>query len=140
MILITGDEASVHESLARGRELAEGFLVDELFLPGVHPSIIPAVSCLTEIDTMEALGVVETFSVATAIVSADISVKYAEVELIELRLARGLAGKSFYTLTGRYTDVEAAVKAGAGYAARQGLLVAQTVIPNPHREMSRIVL
>ena len=104
MVLFTGDEASVEESLKEGESVASEYQVDRLYLPNVHPQVIPAVSSLTEITALDALGIIETFSVASAIVAADVAVKAANISLIEIRLAKGLAGKSFVILTIGSTD------------------------------------
>jgi microcompartment protein CcmL/EutN len=87
------------------------------------------------------VGVVETFAVASAILAADAACKRAEVRLIELRLARGLGGKAFFTLTGELGDVEAAIAAAeAILGAESGLLLRTEVIPRPHPEMVRWLL
>ncbi len=140
MILFNGDEASVAESLEEGEYVASEFQVDRLYLPNVHPQVLPAVSSLTEVSTLDALGVIETFSVASSIVAADVAVKAAEIDLIEVRLARGLAGKSYVFLTGDVADVEAAMEAGCGNVAQEGLLVSQTIIRAPHKDLSQIIL
>jgi microcompartment protein CcmL/EutN len=86
-------------------------------------------------EQVEALGIIETISVATAIVAADAAVKAAEVTLTELRLANGLGGKSFVLLIGDVSNVEAAVEAGARLSRAEGLLVRAVVIPQLHPEM-----
>ena len=71
-------------------------------------------------ETLEALGIVESFSVASLIEGADAAVKTANVELIEIRLAMALGGKAFVTLTGDVAAVESAVDAGgAGGGAKR---------------------
>ncbi len=140
MILFTGDEASVTESLEEAEQVASEFQVDRLYLPNVHSQVLPAISSLTEVSDLSALGVIETFSVASSIVAADVAVKAAEIDLIEVRLARGLAGKSFVLLTGDVADVEVAMEAGCGSVAQEGLLVSQTIIRAPHKDLSQIIL
>lgn len=140
IVLFTGDEASVEESLVEGESVAAEYLVDRLYLPKVHSQVLPAVSSLSEVTTLGALGVIETFSVASAIVAADTAVKTAHIDLIEIRLAKGLAGKSFITLTGEIADVEAGMEAGCAKAVQEGLLVTQTIIPSPHEDLSQIIL
>lgn len=51
----------------------------------------------------------ETFSLASSISTADTAVKAANLELIEVRLGRGLGGKSFLMITGEVAAVEAAM-------------------------------
>ena len=140
MILFTGDEASVEESLEEGESVADEYQVDRLFLPYVNAQVLPAISALTEVADLNALGIIETFSVASAIVAGDTAVKAAQIDLIEIRLAKGLAGKSFVILTGTIADVEAAMEAGCAKTSQEGLLVTQTIIPAPHKDLSQIIL
>ena len=81
----------------------------------------------------EALGVVETSTVAAAIQAADAGVKGAEVGLWQLRLADGLGGKGLVLFTGLVADVEAAVEIGCGRVASQ--LIRSVIIPQLHEEM-----
>jgi microcompartment protein CcmL/EutN len=81
--------------------------------------------------------VIETFSVASAVVAGDGAAKAAKVDLIELRLAQGLAGKSFVTLTGDVSDVEAGVRAGVALIRDSGMLVRDVVIPRPHADLKQ---
>ncbi|MBU0753993.1 MAG: BMC domain-containing protein, partial [Planctomycetes bacterium] len=71
---------------------------------------------------------------------ADIAAKTAQVELIEIRLAMGIGGKSFVTFTGEVSDVHAAVTAGARDPEARGLLASKIVIPKPHPDMLSILL
>jgi microcompartment protein CcmL/EutN len=108
-------------------------VVDDFILPNVHPQVIPACSAGNAVSRIQALGIIETFSVAAMIVAADAAVKAGEVDLIEIRLGMGLGGKSFTTLTGDVAAVKSAVEAGSKTAADKGLLVQQVVIPSPHK-------
>ena len=83
---------------------------------------------------------VETFTAASAILAADAAVKAAMVSLIEVRLARGMGGKCFVTMTGEVADVQAAVDAGAKLAAETGVLINKEVIANPHPELWETIL
>jgi microcompartment protein CcmL/EutN len=87
------------------------------------------------VEALEALGILESFSVAALIEGADAAVKSASVELIEIRLAMALGGKAFVTMTGDVAAVEAAVDAGAAVIARKGMLVNKVVIPRPRPEL-----
>ncbi len=89
---------------------------------------------------LEALGIVESFSVASLIEASDAAVKAANVQLLEIRLAMALGGKAFMTITGDVAAVQAAVDAGAAVVSEKGLLVNKVVIPHPRKElMSEVV-
>jgi microcompartment protein CcmL/EutN len=49
-----------------------------------------------------------------------------------VRVARGLGGKAFVTLTGNVSAVTSAVEAGAALASREGILVGTAIIASPH--------
>ena len=113
-------------------------LVDQLFIPQVHEQVEQGLRRRGRIDgRIDALGIVETTTVASAILAADAALKTATVDLLELRIANGLGGKSFFTLTGEVSDVRSSVAAGAELAQERGLLAREVVIPRPHAELVR---
>lgn len=136
MILIAGETAPVEESYRIGVDTGGEMVVDELFLPYAHHQLIPAMQACAPVPKMEALGVVETFTVASVILSADSAAKAADVRLIEVRMANGLGGKSFYTMTGALNELEAAVEAGVEIIRPAGTLVCREIIPNPHEDIN----
>lgn len=135
IVLIGGMTDPVYEALRAGTEVGADAVVDTLFLPQVHPSIFPALMTATPPGKGEALGIIETVTVATCIVAADAAAKAADVSLLELRLANGLGGKSFVLIEGPVADVEAAVEAGMQFPKQEGLLVRQVIISQLHEEM-----
>ncbi len=135
MVLVGGDVAGVTSSVEAGQIIGEGSVIDTFVIPNVHPSIFPAISGTGKVDVLEAMGIIESFSVAAMIEAADAAAKAAKVQLIELRLAMALGGKAFVTLTGDVAAAQAAVDAGSAVVAAKGLLVNKVVIPNPRREL-----
>ena len=135
LVLIGGLTADVEESLAAGREIGSEAVLDFVYLPRVHPEVVEAIGGGRVPRPIDALGVVETTTVAAAIQAADFGVKGANVRLVEVRLADGLGGKGITLFSGLVEDVEAAVDIGVGALARPALLVRQVVIPQLHEEM-----
>jgi len=135
LVLIGGEVADVEESLAAGREVGGDAAVDFVYLPFIHPDVVEAVAGARAPDVTDALGIVETATVAAAIHAADAGVKGAEVRLVEVRLADGLGGKGIVLFAGLVADVQAAVEIGVGVLERPELLVRQVVIPQLHPEM-----
>lgn len=129
LVLVGGQVADVDESLAAGREVGGQAVVHEVFLPQVHSQVVSAIGGGRKPERMDALGIIETTTVAAAIRSADAGVKGAEVQLVEVRLADGLGGKGIVLFSGLVADVEAAVEIGVGALDREGLLLRQVVIP-----------
>ncbi len=97
--------------------------------------MFPAIGGTAKVEQLEALGILESFSVASLIEGADAAAKSANVRLIEIRLAMALGGKAFVTLTGSVSAVRSAIEAGARTIAAKGLLVNKVVIPNPRPEL-----
>ena len=133
LVLVAGDVASVEEAFAAGKEAGKSALRDTLFLPNVHPEVVAAVAGQRQSAREDALGVIETISVASAILAADAGMKGAEVSLLQLRLADGLGGKGLVYFHGLVADVETAVSLAATVGQNQ--LVRQMVIPQLHAEM-----
>jgi microcompartment protein CcmL/EutN len=135
--LVGGDVSSVASSVRRGVEIGAEFVVDSLFIPNVHEQVFPAIMGTGSPKTVRSLGVIETFSVASAIIAGDGAAKAAKIDLIELRLAQGLAGKAFVTITGDVSDVTAGVRAGVALIQASGMLVRDVIIPRPHADLAQ---
>ena len=133
LVLVAGDVASVEEAVAAGREVGQSALYDVVFLPDVHLDVVAALTMKPKVTLSDALGVVETQTVAAAIIAADAGVKGANVHLLPLRLADGLGGKGLVMFTGVVADVEAAVEIST--AVTQSHVVRQVVIAQLHHEM-----
>lgn len=135
LVLVGGDTASVEEAVTAAHAVGAGSLVDEVFLPDVHPAVLAAVAGRAEAGRGEALGIVETRTVAAVIEAADGGRKGALVAITQLRLADGLGGRGYVLFSGRVSEVEAAVDIGSGRVA-PAQLVARVVIPQLHAEMA----
>ena len=140
MILIAGDTARVEAAIATGSETAAGCLIDHIVIPNLHPDVLTAIGRTTPAEPTGALGIFESFNVATLIRAADAAAKSADVKLLEVRLAMALGGKAFCTLTGDIGSVQAAVAAGRAVIAEAGVLVNAVVIPRPHPDVYREVI
>lgn len=138
-IVVTGEVAAVRSSVEAGKETAGSSLVDSLVIPNVDEQVAPAISACTFPEEMKALGVMETFSLCAAVYAADAAAKAADIELLEVRLGRGLGGKSFITLTGEVAAVQAAVKAAEALEQTQGMMSQSVVIPAPHPDLLRTI-
>jgi microcompartment protein CcmL/EutN len=135
MVMVRGDVAAVEAAVAAGRSAGNFAVIDSFVIPNVHDAVFPAIAGNSKIEALSALGVIESFSVASLIEGADAAVKAANVELIEIRLAMALGGKAFVTMTGDVAAVQSAVEAGAQVVAEKGLLVNRVVIPHPRPEL-----
>lgn len=127
LVLVAGDTASVEVATMIVDDLTVT-LIDVVFLPDVHPTVVDAmVSSDTTAPThADAIGLIETTTIASGVDAADAAVKAADVALSSLRMADGIDGKAYFIVEGVIGDVEAAVEAGRTRAADH--LVASIVI------------
>ncbi len=140
MVLIGGETAAVEAAVQAGAEAANGCLIDSFTIANVHPDVFVALGRTQPVEPNGALGVLESFNVATLIQAADASAKAAAVQLLEVRLAMALGGKAFCTMTGDVGSVQAAVAAGRAVIAEAGVLVNAIVISRPHPDVYREVV
>jgi microcompartment protein CcmL/EutN len=142
MVLIGGETAAVQSAVAAGADEANGCLIDSFVIANVHPDVFVALGRTTPVDpdSSGALGILESFNVATLIEAADVAAKSASVQLLEIRLAMALGGKAFCTLTGDVAAVQSAVAAGKQIIADAGVLVNAVVISRPHPDVYREVI
>jgi len=132
IVLVSGNVAAVKSAVDSALEICEETLVDSLVIPSVHESVLKAIAASSDIENPKALGIMETFSLCAAVYAADAAVKAANIELIEVRLGRGLGGKSFVTLTGDVSACEAAVRAGESIEETKGMMGGSVIIASPH--------
>ena len=137
MVLIAGDASAVESAVAAGVEAANGCLIDSFVVASIHPDVLTALGRTQVTPPTGALGVIESFNVATLLQAADAAAKRAAVQLLEIRLAMALGGKAFVTMTGDVASVEAGVAAGRKVIADAGMLVNAVVIARPHPDVYR---
>lgn len=134
-ILFTGEVAAVRSSMQAGCDIAEDHVVDCCIIPNVHPQVIKAINMTSIPRDLQAIGVMEFFTVTASVYGADTAVKVADVDLVDVRLGTGIGGKSFVIVTGEVAAVREAVAAGMNTPNASGMLVSSVVIPNPHNEL-----
>lgn len=91
-----------------------------------------------KVPAIEAVGLIETKEVASAIYAGDAAVKAANVTLIEARNQPG--AKGLVVLTGEVGAVRAAVSAGVATIRKEGMLVAEVVIPYGHPDLLKTLV
>jgi microcompartment protein CcmL/EutN len=140
MVLIGGETAAVQSAVAAGADAANGCLIDQFVIANLHPDVFIALGRTSPVEPTGALGILESFNVATLIQGADAAAKAAPVTLLEIRLAMALGGKAFCTLTGDVSSVQAAVRAGSQLIGDAGVLVNAVVLSRPHPDVYREVV
>ena len=140
ILMVRGDVAAVKSSVETGEIAGGENLIDSLVIPNVHPQVFEAVTGATEVPESGSIGVFETFSLASCIYAADAMVKSADISLVEIRLGRGLGGKSYVTLTGDVSAVSEAIRVGKSAPQCQGMIARTAVIPAPHKSIWEALL
>ena len=71
------------------------------------------------------------------IIAADTMVDTAEVDIVQLRLGKGLAGKSYVIITGAMHDVESAMDTALSEVREEGVVISAVVIPSLNTDLVR---
>ena len=135
VILYSGEVAAVQSSLDAALKANGNCIIDHTVIPRVHEEVTRAIAQATQPDTLEAVGVMEFFSITAAVYGADAAAKASEVRLLDVRLGTGIGGKSYVVLTGEVAAVREAVRCGTRKAREEGLLIEEVVIPSPRPEV-----
>lgn len=134
-IILTGSISNVTAAIEHVKGKFDGYVIDSSVMGRIDEQVISALFSTNEGKREGSLGLIETYSAASAIKAADIAVKTARVEIYDLRVSRGMGGKGVVMLTGEVGDVSAATEAGAEYASALGMLSAISVIAAPHEDL-----
>ncbi len=133
VVLVCGEVAEVEEAMQAGLAKAAETLLDELFLPNPHASIVPALRGEALSPDPDAIGIFETSTIASTLLAVDAALKAAETSLLELRLATGIGGKAYFALTGELHELQAAFEAGCASIEPQRVLNTE-LVARPHED------
>ncbi len=133
--LISGELSAISAAIDAAKVQFGDKLTDSFVLGNPHEDIFPAIYGGANVENAKALGILETFSTPAIIVAADAAAKTSDVTLIELRIARGMGGKSYMLLTGDVAAVSAAIESARLKVGEDGLLLDSSVIPNPDKSL-----
>ena len=137
LVLIGGTVASVEESFKQGLNIGGEIVIDKVFLPGVHQQVMDAILGKKRKVQFEALGVIETASVAATIEVSDAAIKGTVINIVEMRLADSLGGKGFVLINGKVEDVETAVNIALNAISNKALWRNSIVITAIHFELAQ---
>ncbi|MCC6580958.1 MAG: BMC domain-containing protein [Phycisphaeraceae bacterium] len=136
--IVGGQVGAVKASVQAGLDAAPDGVIDHMLIPNVHAQVFAALGQMVQVTNMgtnPSLGVVETFSAASALEAADAAAKAANVTVFRLHVAMAMGGKGLVCMAGSVADCKAAVEAAAEVVKAKGLLVAKLVIPRPAPEL-----
>ena len=138
--LISEALSAVQAAVEAAKKVREEELIGSFVLGNPHESIFPAIYGATHIEKVDAFGILETYDAASIIVAADAAAKTAIVDLIELRVAKGMCGKSYVFLTGEVAAVDAAIKKAQAAVSESGMYLDSSVIPSPDPKLWETIL
>ena len=127
--IITGDLSAVKAAVDAAVTTYEDKCIDSFVLGNPHESLFPAMYGTTQV------GILETYDAASIIEAADQAAKTAIVDVIELRIAKGMCGKSYMLLTGEVSAVEASIEKAKQFVAEKGMYLDSSVIAHPDKRM-----
>ncbi|MFZ5967670.1 MAG: BMC domain-containing protein [Bacillota bacterium] len=131
IIIVSGDVGAIKNAVKEGEKTGGTFTIGSYVIPNAHKDIFPALTATTEYDKIGSLGIIETMSAIAAIEAGDVAAKAANVQLLEIRVARGLGGKGFVLLTGEVAAIKSAVKACENRLGESGDVISTVVISSP---------
>ncbi len=134
IVVVAGDAASVEAAMDLALALGEGEPISRGMLANVDERVLKVLQSPPGIQPGRALGIVETFGAAPAILAADGAVKAAPVELVELRIGGGMGGKALVGFAGAVDAVEAAA-AHVRQLVEPEQLAHAAVLAAPHPEI-----
>lgn len=138
--IIAGDLSAVRAAVDNAIATSGENLIDSFVLGNPHESIFPAIYGTTNLEKIRALGILETFDAAAIIEAADVAAKTAVVDLIELRIAKGMCGKSYMYLTGEVAAVQAAIDRAIAQIGPKGMYLDSSVIAQPDEQVCKSIL
>jgi microcompartment protein CcmL/EutN len=139
LIFLEGDLASVEEALGAGRRAASRCVAGDVLLTRCHSAVWAALDGALATPAIDALGVVESLSIADTILGADAAMKAAQVQLVALRMGQGIDGKGYFAVAGSLSEVEAAID-DATQRMRSQQIIELELLARPHEEMTRALL
>ncbi len=139
LIIITGDVASVESAMDAGTEAAGGTLIDHILLNNMDEQVIPSINnCHSPLE-WDAIGLLESYSIAAAVEAADRSVKEANIHIVEIVTGNESGGKAMLKISGTVGDVDAAMSSAVALVRNKGQLCSNVIIPRPHGDVKGFI-
>ena len=132
LVVFGGSTASTLESLNEAVAVTGSSILDQAFLPDIHPALFDAVFG-TRRRANGSLLILETETASAIVRAVEAAMKGTPVGLIEVRLSdTGLAGKGIALMAGTLQDIQSA----ADLASERARL-SYRLIPAPHDVLER---
>lgn len=139
LILISGDVASVEYAMDQGLKYGKRSLIDHLLLKNIDEQIIPALISNKKAADADAIGILETLSVAACLETADMAVKASGVKILEIQTGNELGGKAALKISGTVGEVEDAMRIIVPFVSEKNQLYRDVIITGPHSDIKGFV-
>ena len=141
LVVLKGTPAATKAAVEAAKLVAEkGLLWQSLYLARVHEGVVQALYGPSQIPQADTLGFFESYSALAALSFGDAVAKKCGVSLVEIRMGRGLGGKSVVTFVGEQANVEEACDYLRQEGEKSGHLSDVLLIPHPGPEAYRAAL
>lgn len=140
IIIVSGNVGAVKSSVKAGLIVADRFLIGHHIINNVHESLPAAIAGTTEVTKVSALGIIETISALSIVEAGDIAAKASNIQIIEIRIAKGLGGKGYMVITGEISSVKSAVNSCLNQLQDTGEITSYSVISSPHKDLIKNVM
>ena len=135
IIIIRGSISGVRSGLDRAEHFSADYVVDTFLLGNPDDQVFDALVNQYPYSAPDAMGVVETWTAASALVAADQGVKAAQANVIKIGLAHQIGGKGYVIFVGEVAAVQASIEAATRDPRVAAKLVDTSLIPSPDRKL-----
>lgn len=111
LITVSGEVADVQSAINRVKEEGGSALIAAEVIPSVMDGVIEKINARIDRNNILSLGIFETNTLSSGILSANKIKKTSQVELLKVSLTLGLGGKSLVIFTGDIASVNTALDA-----------------------------
>jgi microcompartment protein CcmL/EutN len=127
-----GSAASVRAALlVAASSLPQKLFWSELYIGRVSPSLIEVISGVGA-PLSDSIGLFESYSIVQSIEAADLIMKRSDIKIVNLRLGRGIGGKSVVIFTGNLPEVKDCFSYLKTIMPHEGALSDICILEHPH--------
>lgn len=133
--IIEGTVDSAKRALAKAESVGGEFLLDAQLILNPNPQVCPAITGTNPVEDVENVGVIETIGAIASVKAGDLAAKSSHISLLEIRIARGLGGKSFAVFCGELAAVKNAATVCLREIGEEGGITSSTVVSAVHPKL-----
>lgn len=134
MVILCGDVEDIKEAVEITVSCDNNKIIESVVITSAHEELMYSLKKRPIIRNFDAIGIFETSTVTSALVSLDSALKSAPIKLVKLVIGNGIGGKSYFVVTGSVSSIEEAVKIATN-SVNSKMLVHKTIIPSPNLDI-----